>query len=243
LKIKRIHTRELPVPPEEVGALLDALGSPGDRLWPSELAEDLLDRAELETTGRIASPARWPISVRIANALELAVARRRGILPAPPRRAAPDRLTRFAGLAVPAVLIALAALHATWALGSHWPARSEGELAQYVLSSSERDRLDGGLPSAALTWAVALALGGAAAVVRAAASGARSRGLRGAASGVAAVFFARAAAYLPSDLRGRPEDTYQCLDLALYAPLCLGLAAGTAIAVRRTDDSIKGGPQ
>jgi hypothetical protein len=176
LKITSIHTRELPVARDEVGALLDGLGSPDDRLWPTDrwpttpleldgplavgtqsrqgvfpltqirqvvdeyrpgrvvafrfapglgivgthrlqvealdehrcrlahtlearvlpkmipvypilirqhdaLAEDLLDRAELETTGRVSHPARWPISVRIANALEAAIARRSGILP------------------------------------------------------------------------------------------------------------------------------------------------------------------
>jgi hypothetical protein len=78
---------------------------------------------------------------------------------------------------------------------------------------------------------------------QAAATGARSRGLRDAAWGVAAVFFVRAVAYLPSDLSGGLEDTYQRLDLAFYAPLCLGLAAGTAIVVRRTDRSIKGCPR
>ena len=35
------------------------------------LVEDLLDRAELATTGRVAHPARWPASVRLANAIEL----------------------------------------------------------------------------------------------------------------------------------------------------------------------------
>jgi uncharacterized protein DUF3995 len=334
LKIKSIHTRELPVAPEEVGALLDGLGSQGDRIWPTDrwpttpleidgplavgapsrqgllrltqirqvvddyrpgrriafrfapglgivgthhleveplgedrsrlthtlegrvepkmipvypilirqhdaLVEDLLDRVELVTTGRIARPTRWPISVRIANALELAIARWRGILPAP-RRAPRDRLARFSGIAVPVVLVALAAVHASWALGSYWPADSENQLAEYVLSGSERDLLDGGLPSAALTWAVALSLAGGAAIVRAAATGARSRGLRVAASGVAAVFFVRAVAYLPSDLIGGLDDKYHRLDLALYAPLCLGLAAGTAIVVRQIEDSTKG---
>jgi hypothetical protein len=337
LQIESIHTRELPVAPEEVGALIDGLGSPGDHLWPSDrwpttpleidgplaagaksrqgvlpltqirqvvdeyspgrriafrlapglgivgthrlevaplgehrcrlthtlkarlepkvipvypilirqhdaLVEDLLDRAELATTGGIVRPAQWPTSVRIANALELAIARRSDILPGPPR-ATLDRLTRFSGLAVPAVLIALAAVHASWALGSYWPASSERELAQHVLSGEERDRLDGGLPSAALTWAVALSLAGAAAIVRAAAAGARSRRLRGAAWGVAAVFCVRAVAYLPSDLIGGLEDTYQRLDLALYAPLCLGLAAGTALVARQIERSIEAGSQ
>ena len=168
-----VHSRELPVAPAQVGALLDGLGSPDDRLWPGDLwpttpleldgplgvgvrcrqgqirqvvdeyepgrrvtfrfspglglvgthrfeveplgedgcrlthtletrvepklwpvypillaqhkalVEDLLDRAELLTTGRMARPARWPLSVRIANALELAVLR------LPERRARP----------------------------------------------------------------------------------------------------------------------------------------------------------
>jgi Protein of unknown function (DUF3995) len=116
-------------------------------------------------------------------------------------------------------------------------------LAEYVLSAHERGRLNGELPSAALTWAVALSLAGAAAIVRAAATGARSRWLRRAAWVVAAVFFARAVAYIPSDLIGGLEDTYQRLDLAVYAPLFLGLAAGTAIVARHSDGSIKGGPQ
>ena len=208
-KLMSIHTRELPVAAEDVGALLDGLGSPGDRLWPADrwpttpleidgplavgahsrqgvlrltqirqvvddyvpgrrlafrfapglglvgwhsleveslgehrcrlthtldahlelrmipvspilirqhdaLAEDLLDRAEQVTTGR-AVRSRWPASVRIANALELAVARRRGVVPA--GAAAPvDGLTRFAGRAVPALLLLLAAAGPAWAV-------------------------------------------------------------------------------------------------------------------------------
>ncbi len=178
MKVHITHSRELPVAPEQAGALLDGLGTPGDRLWPTDrwpttpleldgplavgvesrqgllrltqirqvvseyvpgrrvgfrfapglglvgshrleveplgpgrcrlvhtldarveakllpvypllvrqhdaLAEDLLDRAELATAGRIARPARWPLAVRVANAIEGSVARRRGLLPAP----------------------------------------------------------------------------------------------------------------------------------------------------------------
>ena len=44
------------------------------------LVEDLFDRAELEATGKLERPARWPVSVRVANAVELYVTRalRRG---------------------------------------------------------------------------------------------------------------------------------------------------------------------
>ena len=31
-----VHARELPVPAADAGALLDALGGPGDRLWPND---------------------------------------------------------------------------------------------------------------------------------------------------------------------------------------------------------------
>lgn len=53
------------------------------------LSEDILDRAELATTGPPARLARWPASVRLVNALELRLARRRGLLP-------PTDPTRFA---------------------------------------------------------------------------------------------------------------------------------------------------
>ena len=177
MNVRSVHSRELAVPADRLGALLDRLGSPDDALWPSErwpttpfvlegplavgttarhgliretridqvveeyepgrrvvfrfapglglvgthrfeveplapsrarlthtlecrvepkmiplypivirqhdaLLEDILDRAELVTTGAPARPARWPVLVRLVNALELWVARRRGLLPA-----------------------------------------------------------------------------------------------------------------------------------------------------------------
>ncbi len=329
MKLRNVHSRELPAPAERVGSLIDGLGGPADRLWPSErwpttpleldgplavgtesrqglfqltqmrqvvdeyelgqrlvfrfspglgvvgthrlevqplgadrarlthtlecrvepkmmpvypilirqhdaLVEDLLDRAELAVTGRVACPARWPVSVRIANSIELWVARWLRMMPRT-RPARFDRLTRVCGIAVPSVLVAIAALHAAWALGWYWPGGSERELAEYVLSSGERRQLDGGLPPAALTWAVALALAGAAAIVRAVGTGARSRALRGAAWSVAAVFLARGVVFLPSDVIGGLDDSYERLDLTLYSPLCLALALGTAIVLRGTD--------
>lgn len=328
MKLDSVHSRDLPVATEQVGALLDGLGGPADRLYPNErwpttpleldgpladgtlgrqgmfaltqmrqlvdeyepgrrvvfrfapglgvvgthrlevqplgagqtrlvhtlegrvepkllpvypilirqhdaLVEDLLDRAELAATGRVASPARWPASVRIANAIELRIARGRGMLPAASavRR---DRLVRVSGVAVPTVLIAIAALHAAWALGWYWPAGSERELAELVLSSGERERLDGGMPPAAITWVVALGLAGAATVVRAAASGTRSRTRRGAAWGVATIFLVRGVVYPPLDVLGGLDDPYDRLDLAIYSPLCLALALATALVLRRT---------
>jgi hypothetical protein len=327
MKIENVHTRELPVPAEQLGALLDRLGGPADQLWPNDrwpttpleldgplavgtvsrqgmfeltqmrqrideyepgrrvvfrfapglglvgthrlevqplgadrtrlvhtlecrvepkllpvypllirqhnaLAEDLLDQAESAVTGRAAHPARWPLPVRIANEIEVRIARRRGLLPAS-GSLRPDGLARACGLAVPGVLIAIAALHAAWALGWYWPAGSERELAEYVLSSGERERLDGELPPAPITWLVAFALTGAGAVVRAIAGGTRSRALHAAGWGVAAIFLARGLVYPPLDVIGGLDDRYDRLDLAIYSPLCLGLAIATAVVLRR----------
>jgi len=138
-------------------------------------------------------------------------------------------------VAVPTVLVGLGALHAGWALGSTWPARSEQELASCMLSDEELHRLGGRLPSAPLTALVALSLVGAAGLVRATASGPGSQPLRRAAWAVAAVFAARAFAYLPAHLAGR-EDRYHRLDRTLYAPLCLALAAGTAITLKEAPE-------
>src|SRR5918992_289513 len=36
MRIESVHTRELPVPVEELGRLLDTLAGPDDRIWPIE---------------------------------------------------------------------------------------------------------------------------------------------------------------------------------------------------------------
>ena len=195
------------------------------------LADDLLAQAESAVTGRAAHPARRPLPVRITNKIEVRIARRRGLLPES-ESLGPDGLARACGLAVPGVLIAIGALHAAWALGWYWPAGSERELAEYVLSRGERERLDGELPPAPMTWLVAFALTGAAAVVRSVAGGTRSRTLNAAGRGVVAIFLARGLLYPPLDISGGLDDPYDRLDLAIYSPLCLALAVGTALVLR-----------
>lgn len=327
MRIRNVHSRDLPVGIDRVGALLDGLGGSSDRLFPSErwptgllvldgplavgttghqgmfeltrmrqqvdeyepgrrlvfrfapglgvvgthrfevqplgagrtrllhtfdcrvqpkmlpaypifirqhdaLVEDLLDRAELAVTGRVARPSHWPLSVRVANAIEVRIARWRGLLPAP-ESIRSDALARACGVAVPSALLAVAALHAAWACGWYWPASSERELAEYVLSRAERERLDG-LPPASLTWLVALGLACAAGVVRALAAGSRSRALRSAGWGVAGIFLVRGLVYLPLDVIGGLGDRYDRLDLTVYSPLCLVLAAGAALVLRGT---------
>jgi hypothetical protein len=196
------------------------------------LAEDVLDRAELAVTGRVANPARWPASVRVANAIEVRVARLLGVLPADEAPRA-QQLGRVAGFVVPGVLLAIGALHVAWALGLSWPAGSERELAEYVLSSDERERLDGEMPPMAITWLVALGLTGAAGVVRGVARGTRSRWVRRSAWGVAGIFTLRGLVFPPLDLANGLDDTYDRLDLAFYSPLCLALAIGTTLVLRR----------
>jgi hypothetical protein len=61
--IRNVHERTLVATPEEVGALIDSLASPGDRLWPA---------------------ARWPamrLDAPLAHAPRLAA-----LLPVAPRR-------------------------------------------------------------------------------------------------------------------------------------------------------------
>jgi hypothetical protein len=181
------------------------------------LIEDLLDRAQRATEGHVERPNRWPRWLKVANGAEALLL----------RRGRPDLAARVAGVAVPATFAALGALHAVWAAGSPWPAESREALADAVLSSSE------GMPPDWASGAVAIGLLGAAVVVRRAAGPAPSARVRAAALAVAGAFLVRAVAYLPSDLAGGLETTYQRLDLAVYAPLCLLLGAGAAAVARR----------
>ncbi len=141
------------------------------------------------------------------------------------RRDQLDRTARLAGVAVPVVLAAFAVLHAAWAAGSAWPAGSRTALAEAVLSSTE------GMPPDWATWAVAGLLLGGAAVVRAASGSAPSPRMRLLALG--GTFLARGVAYIPSDFAGGLQTTYQRLDLAVYAPLCLLIGLGATAVARR----------
>ena len=327
MKIRNVHSRELPVASERVGALIDDLGGANDRLWPTHLwpatpleldgplavgtpsrqgllpqtqirqavaeyepgkrlvfrfapdlgivgthrlevkslgpkrtrlihtldcrlnprmipvypllirqhdalVEDLLDRAELATTGAIADPARWPVSVRIANAVEERIARRLGKLP---RRSRSARgLGRACGVGVPAVLVALAALHAAWALGWRWPGGSDRAFAERVLGSGATEA-----PPSAASWAVAVGLLGAAVIVGRTADERPSRALRLATWAVSGVFLARGALFIPVDLVRGFDGIYERLDLAIYSPLCLALGGGAAMVAR---NAARGGP-
>ena len=137
-----------------------------------------------------------------------------------------SRLVRLSGLAAPAVLTGLAALHAAWALGWRWPGGSDSAFAERVISSGE-------LPPAWACWAVAGVLLGAAGLVRSASAGSASTAVRAGAFAVAGALLARGAGGLALSLGGGLDTIYQRLDVAVYSPLCLALGAGTLLAVRR----------
>jgi hypothetical protein len=139
----------------------------------------------------------------------------------------PPAAVRACGIAVPAALAAVAAIHAAWALGWRWPGGTDQRFAERVLDAQE-------LPPIAAVWAVVLALLVAAGIVRAAAVGVRHRLIRLAVWGVAAVLLGRAVMGLPGYLADGVDRVYAELDLAVYAPLCLLLAAGTAVVALGT---------
>lgn len=153
----------------------------------------------------------------------------REISPLPERAdALLNRLGPASGVAVPATLAGLGALHAAWALGWRWPGGSDRALAERVLGGGATE-----LPPEWATWSVAAALGGAAAIVRTAASGEPSAAVRRLAWGVAGVFLLRGAGSPPIDLIRGLDGLYERLDLAIYSPLCLALGVGaTAVAWR-----------
>jgi hypothetical protein len=188
-------------------------------LWPivrrchDALITDLLAQAERVASGREVPDARRPLWLRVAGDVD--------------RRLAGPRSRAVAGVAVPAALAALAALHAAWALGWHWPGGSERELAERVLSGGSQ------MPPEWATWTVAAALAGAAVIVRAAAARRPPRLVRRLAWTVAGVFAIRGVVYLPVDLLRGLDGIYERLDLAIYSPLCLLLGAGTAAVARR----------
>lgn len=207
-------------------------------LWPivrgyhDALVEDILDRAELSATGSRVRPRRWPVWLRIANGTEVWIARRRGNLPPATRPpgapdAHPDSLTRLSGVAVPAGLAAIAALHGAWALGWRWPGGSDSELAERVIGAGSE------LPPDWATWLVAGVLAGSAVVVRTAATAEASPFVRRLAWAVAGVLLVRGTVSIPVDLTRGFDEIYERLDLVIYSPVCLALGAGAAIVARR----------
>lgn len=132
------------------------------------------------------------------------------------------------------VLAAIAALHAAWGLGSHWPCASEEILV----------RTAGGTPDAtkmyppASCFVVAALLAGASVWPLFAAGLLHEAWPRWltllAGAGIAAVFVARGVAgYVPAWRRLQSAEPFATLDRRFYAPLCLFLGAGFIVLLLR----------
>ncbi|GAB4583897.1 DUF3995 domain-containing protein [Nocardia sp. IFM 10818] len=138
----------------------------------------------------------------------------------------PDpRTARLAGWTSAAALAGIAGIHVAWALGWRWPGHDDATLAQRVVGPNSE------LPSAGLTYVVAGLLVAAAGAVGAATVDDR-RLPRLAAWGVAGVLGARGVAGAGSAAAAGFDEIYWTLEAAVYAPLCLALAAGAGLAAQ-----------
>jgi hypothetical protein len=126
-----------------------------------------------------------------------------------------------------AVVAFIAALHAHWGLGGHWPAASAERLAKAAIGRTRNARVPG--PAACFAVAGALALVAVWPLF--------AVGLIGepwphwltllAGAGIVAVFIGRGAAGYTSAWRRRfSEEPFATLDARAYSPLCLLLGAG-----------------
>jgi Protein of unknown function (DUF3995) len=123
---------------------------------------------------------------------------------------------------------ALAGLHAAWGLGASWPLADREALADAVVGRAD-------VPPAAACWAVAGALGAAAALVDG-----RPRALprlrRAGAAGVVLVLTCRGLLGLAGRTDvvspGSSSARFRELDRRYYSPLCLALA-GLALPATR----------
>ncbi|MFE9662575.1 DUF3995 domain-containing protein [Streptomyces sp. NPDC005955] len=133
---------------------------------------------------------------------------------------------RVASRTSASALTVLAGLHVAWGLGSTWPLPDRETFSDLVVGGA-------GFPPPAACFAVAGALGTAAALVAGRPRTHPALSRLGTA-GTAAVLGARAAAGLAgrTDLLspGSSSPRFRRLDRIAYAPLCLALAASTALA-------------
>ncbi len=130
-------------------------------------------------------------------------------------------LTLLARIVASVVLGAVALLHAFWAFGLWWPARSEAHLVHAVVGARRAERMPGAIPC--LVVAVGLAV--AAALPWAPADGFLGRWSPPVLQFLAAIFALRGLApLLPIWRRATAREPFATLDRRLYAPLSLGLA-------------------
>ncbi len=122
-------------------------------------------------------------------------------------------------------LMLASGLHATWAMGSTWPAKDPEDLADLVVGTQP-------FPSAGATWAVSALTAAAAGLVTLdnhdLVKQPRLRRLvRLGATTVSGVLALRGGVGLAADVSGKGpgSDRFRYWDLRCYSPLCLALAA------------------
>jgi Protein of unknown function (DUF3995) len=130
------------------------------------------------------------------------------------------------------VLTAIAALHASWAFGSHWPAANERDLVALAIGATGRKRM----PAAAQCAIAALAIfaSGCVALLLAGVVRLPLPGLAITIAGyaIAAVFIGRGiAGYVPVWRALFSQRPFARNDVMYYSPLCLGVAAAMLILV------------
>lgn len=121
-------------------------------------------------------------------------------------------------------------VHGMWARGSSWPAADRDQLADLVVGTRP-------FPGRGPTWVVTALLGTAAAVTAARADlvpfpgGSSARPVRVGSKLIAAALLARGTGGLVVSSFGLGDSTpqFRRWDLALYSPLCLGLALSVAL--------------
>lgn len=131
----------------------------------------------------------------------------------------------IAGALTATALLVVAAVHGYWALGGHWPARERALLAETVVGPGQP------MPGAAATWSVAVLLVAAAAIVLGTGLGTGIWLFRAGALVVGAVLLVRGVAGLYLSGVANRESTFARLDLRIYSPLCLLLAAGSFMSL------------
>lgn len=192
-----------------------------------QLIEDLLDGAAAAMAGRELVRSTLPVAV---VALRTGVA----VLAREPSGADRERSGPAADLAATA-LLGVGALHALWATGSPWPARTHADLADTVLGQGAQ------VPGPAACLAVTGALTLAAALLQARRSpdgplavlpfGITDLGVKV----VGSVLAVRGVGGLAtSTFSDRSGPRFRRRDLLLYSPLCLALAAVHLATVRQS---------
>jgi len=134
------------------------------------------------------------------------------------------------GLALTAVLAAIAGLHAIWAARIWWPVRDEAALARTIAGFRGIDRMPGMLPSVAVAAAVLASL-----LLVADLSWASGLThlpawvVRSASALAGLVFLGRGViGFTPFWAKLTPEEPFRTLDRRYYSPLCILIGLGFA---------------